>query len=329
VATTPNPCDILLERKQHKLAGDCFWRLAETRSGSQLSLIEIKNKYLHLQRAAYAYRQAAQESQVKAEQNYLLTRSLAMLQQILTKKLCGEDDRCKPIQAMHNEIEKAIAYAQLSLSVAEYQQTKVIIEGYNFREELPIKPNHVLRLVPGNYKLTISSDQRMREQEIVLPPNATQSLHLSAPAPPTPPPVRTSALGPAIALSGGVVAVIISSVLLGVGYGTLSDAKNVAEQQIADRRSKIPDVGNNPIRVWEQSAQQIDENTKHGQSLTLNGWILGAVGLSASIAGLLWLILRPYAAGPTTKPSSIPTSQQAMPPSVLATDSAILFDSQL
>ncbi len=341
-----NPCDEILKQGNYDLAAPCFLRLAQKmKTGKKLSRLRKKRKALFLDKASYAYKEAAKREKNPEKKAYLHERSLAPLQQILKENLCPRAFGCSLVQGKLAEIRKSVGYAQLTLVVQTKNVTQASIRGFQYHKRWKLTQTKTIRLRPGSYRIVSKeAGKAQKNHNIKLQPGSSKSLTVAAlvivkQARRKP----VSKVAPWILIGVGLAATVASGIMLGIGYAELGGAVDLARKATSARtplnifnsfkeiaakegrtrpldfiqlitstaeREQATTQGyqelTNLFNAWERESVEITNKTNMGNTLVGAGWPLAGVGLVATLTGIIWLATLPSnASSKTPKATSL------------------------
>ncbi len=139
-------------------AARCFQRAADQIKASTQDPFQRSIRGNLLRNSALAYYRASLKEKSEAIRAYRKERAVVVLRRFLTERLCGGESHCAQIRKRMEEIAQSILYKKLEVAAPQGVRTRVVIQGYRFRE-VHYTP-WIGRVRPGQYLLLYQSAKK-------------------------------------------------------------------------------------------------------------------------------------------------------------------------
>ncbi|MCK6510464.1 hypothetical protein L6R29_10910 [Myxococcota bacterium] len=148
-------------------AARCFQRAADRIPASAQDPFQRSIRGNHLRNSALAYYRAAQKEKDQAVRAYRKERAVRALRRFLSERLCSGEGHCAQVRQRMEQIAQSILYKKLEVAAPQGVRTRVVIQGYRFRE-VHYTP-WVGRVRPGPYTLLYqSAKQKTRRHALAV-----------------------------------------------------------------------------------------------------------------------------------------------------------------
>lgn len=317
--STPQRCGSLYQQKKFLQAGDCFLALASSIKQAKLSETQRTLKGRALRNAAFAFQQAAQNTNLPRIAAYLRERSWRTLQQYLQEKLYESPHRKKSALLMLHRLKDTIRYTPLTI-VNNIPNAPFAIQSYHFRAKGTKTWSQLVR--PGSYTVQQHNPARTpptRSLSILVKPGKPAVLVLSLSQPKArklPPSKVPPAQGPPRALlaSGallgiGALSSVIGGILLGLGTSAEAERTQLSQKIQQDLEQSLGTK--TPTADQANSLRALDAR---GRLMLTTGWALTGAGFGVIIASgtSLLLLLNANKATPRPPAPSAKTSSHSL-----------------
>jgi|GEM_PF-3945335 len=148
-------------------AARCFQRAADRIPASTPDPFQRSIRGNHLRNSALAYYRAAQKEKDQAIRAYRKERAVRALRRFLSERLCSGEGHCAQVRQRMEQIAQSILYKKLEVAAPQGVRTRVVIQGYRFREVHYTPWSGRVR--PGSYTLLYqSAKQKTRRHPIAV-----------------------------------------------------------------------------------------------------------------------------------------------------------------